>query len=129
MNVQLTIRNFAVDSRARETITRRVEAALRRLASRVKVVEIRVEDLNGPGKGGVDKRCRVEVQLDDGSVHVGEGQSPRPLDAVDEASGRVSGALKRHLDRGRGARRNGWWPRLELVSAGEPASTEPRGAA
>jgi len=34
MNVQLTIRNFAVDNRARETITRRVEAALRRLGPR-----------------------------------------------------------------------------------------------
>lgn len=127
MNVQLTIRNFAVDNRARETITRRVEAALRRLGPRVRAVEIRVADLNGPGKGGVDKRCQIEVQLGDGSVHVGEGRSPRPLDAVDEACGRVSGALKRHLERGRAARR-GRWPHLRLA-ASEPAGTEPGGAA
>jgi len=128
MNVQLTIRNFAVDSRARETITRRVEAALRRLGPRVRSVEIRLVDLNGPGKGGVDKRCQLEVRLDDGSIHVGEGQAPRPLDAVDEACDRVSGALKHHLGRGRSARRERR-PHLRLVAASEPASPGPQGAA
>ena len=41
---------------------RRFELALGRFHARIRSVVVRVTDLNGP-RGGVDKRCRVTVQL------------------------------------------------------------------
>ena len=41
---------------------RRFELALGRFNGRVRSVAIRIVDLNGP-RGGIDKRCRVTVQL------------------------------------------------------------------
>lgn len=40
----------------------RVETAFKRFASRIRSISIRLSDVNGP-RGGVDKRCQVELSL------------------------------------------------------------------
>ena len=57
--MQITIRACGWLSRLAR---RRFELALGRFQGRVRSVAIRIVDLNGP-RGGVDKRCRVTVQL------------------------------------------------------------------
>ena len=64
------------ESRDREgaqlhTLTaRRVRFAMRRLAWLVPCVRVQLSDVNGP-RGGIDKRCQVELMTDDvGSVVV-----------------------------------------------------------
>lgn len=46
----------------RQYIERRLRFALGRFASAIQRVKVRTEDINGP-RGGIDKRCHVEVQL------------------------------------------------------------------
>jgi putative sigma-54 modulation protein len=49
-------------SEAAETYARRrANMALDRFVERIEVVSLKFEDLNGP-KGGVDKRCTIEVK-------------------------------------------------------------------
>lgn len=40
----------------------RAESAFRRFAGRIRSVDIRLSDVNGP-RGGIDKRCQVELSL------------------------------------------------------------------
>lgn len=49
----------------RQRIERRAQFALGRMGARIRRVDVRVCDVNGP-RGGVDKRCRVQVHLDSG---------------------------------------------------------------
>ena len=58
--MRITIR--ATSSRLSRLARRRFDVALGRFHGRIRSVVIRVADLNGP-RGGVDKRCRVTVQL------------------------------------------------------------------
>jgi len=58
--MQITVRtsNIGLSRLAR----RRFEFALGRFHGRIRTVAIRIVDVNGP-RGGVDKHCRVTVQL------------------------------------------------------------------
>lgn len=58
--MQITVR--AASGGLSRLARRRFEFALGRFNGRVRSVAIRIVDLNGP-RGGIDKRCRVTVQL------------------------------------------------------------------
>ena len=54
----------------RTLVMRRVRFTMRRLAWLVPCVRVQLSDVNGP-RGGIDKRCQVELMTDDiGSVVV-----------------------------------------------------------
>ena len=71
----------------RDLAERRVRFVLRRLGWRVPRAEVQLSDVNGP-RGGVDKRCQVELRTDGaGSVVVLATETAssirsRPLSAV-----------------------------------------------
>lgn len=53
---------FSITHAIREHVEKRIRFALSRIGHRLKRVDVRLSDLNGP-RGGVDKRCLIEVRI------------------------------------------------------------------
>lgn len=88
----------------RDLAERRVRFALRRLGWRVPRAEVQLSDVNGP-RGGVDKRCQVELRTDGaGSVVVAAVASDWRT-ALDNALARAARFLMRQWRRGSDSRR------------------------
>jgi ribosomal subunit interface protein len=75
MIMQLAIRsNVAMSEALRAHIEHKLELALERFRERIGGVTVRIMDVNGP-RGGVDKRCRMMVEI--------PGQKPVVVEAWD----------------------------------------------
>jgi putative sigma-54 modulation protein len=68
-------------------VERRLRGALKRFATRVREVKVRVADVNGR-RGGIDKRCRVVVRL-----------APFGHVAVEDVDRNLYAAIARAVDR------------------------------
>ena len=84
---------------------RRVRQALKRLAWLAPRVCVRLSDVNGP-RGGIDKRCQVEVITDGGTPVVVTSMARDWISALQGALSRVSRSLLHNLQRHRAQRRN-----------------------
>jgi ribosome-associated translation inhibitor RaiA len=88
----------------RDLTERRVRFTLRRLAWLVPRADVQMSDVNG-GRGGIDKRCQVELKTDgSGSVVVASMASDWRT-ALDNALTRAARALMRLWRRETDARR------------------------
>ncbi len=88
----------------RELTERRVRFVLRRLGWLVPRANVQMSDVNGP-RGGIDKRCQVELQTDGaGSVVVASVASDWRT-ALDNALERAARFLMRLWRRGNDSRR------------------------
>ena len=74
--------------------------ALGRFGPRIDRVTVRLVDLNGP-RGGVDKRCRVEVKLRPSGAFLVEEMDASLSPAIDRAADRVARAADRRIKRRR----------------------------
>jgi ribosome-associated translation inhibitor RaiA len=82
----------------REYAVRRLSFAVRRFTHRVRHVEVRLVDENGPRRG-VDARCAITADLVDGGQLFVEAIAAWPFAAITIAAGRLSEALRRQADR------------------------------
>ena len=83
----------------RDLTERRVRFVLRRLGWLVPRAEVQMSDVNGP-RGGIDKRCQVELRTDGaGSVVVASVASDWRV-ALDKALAKAARFLMRALRRG-----------------------------
>ena len=88
----------------RDLTERRVRFVLRRLGWLVPRAEVQMSDVNGP-RGGIDKRCQVELRTDGaGSVVVASVASDWRA-ALDKALAKAARFLMRALRRGADSRR------------------------
>ena len=62
MNLEIRGEKYAVSEELQTHIERRLRFALGRFDGRIGRVTVRISDVNGP-RGGIDKRCRIEVSL------------------------------------------------------------------
>ena len=92
---------------AEQGIERRLRFALGRFASRIRRLRVRLTDVNGP-RGGLDKRCRIAVDLIPRGMVMVEGAGDDPFALVAGAAKRASRAVRRALER----RRRGRNPRV-----------------
>ena len=85
-----------------EYVSRRLHFALGRFATAIQRVSVKVEDVNGP-RGGIDKRCCVEVQLRARrSLPLSVTTDDRELRAaVDRSAKRMARTVARELERKR----------------------------
>ncbi len=88
----------------RDLAERRVRFVLRRLGWLVPRAEVQLSDVNGP-RGGVDKRCQVELRTDGAGSVVVVSVASDWRTALDEALGRAARALTRLWRRGKDSRR------------------------
>jgi ribosome-associated translation inhibitor RaiA len=77
-----------VSQALREYISDRVEEALSRAHDSIHFITVRLSDLNGPNKGGIDKRCQIQLKL-----------SGLPTVVVSEVSASINGAIDNALER------------------------------
>lgn len=88
----------------RELTERRVRFVLRRLRWLVPRAEVQMSDVNGP-RGGVDKRCQVELRTDGAGTVVVASVASDWRTALDQALARAARFLMRVWRRGNDARR------------------------
>lgn len=97
MKIEVRARGVDVSDEMRTYIARRLRFSLGRFDGHLQVVRVRLEDLNGP-RGGVDKRCSLElsgdrlgsrfVEVRDSDFHAAVGRAARAAgrtirDAID----------------------------------------------
>lgn len=84
----------------REYIMERLNSALDRAQDSINYITVRLTDLNGP-KGGIDKRCLINVKLP-GRPHIVITEIASDINsAIDLAADRVSLAVERVISRAR----------------------------
>lgn len=82
----------------------RSEFVFRRLAWLISKATVSLSDINGP-RGGVDKRCQVEVQVDRGNTVVATSIARDWRGAIDLALARAARTLVRKRQNGKPTRR------------------------
>ncbi len=88
----------------RELTERRVRFVLRRVGWLVPRADVQMSDVNGP-RGGVDKRCQVELRTDGAGSVVVTAVASDWRTALDSALARAARFLMRLWRRGSDARR------------------------
>ena len=88
----------------RDLTERRVRFVLRRLGWLVPRAEVQMSDLNGP-RGGIDKRCQVELRTDGAGSVVVASVANDWRTALDHALARAARFLLRQWRRGGDSRR------------------------
>lgn len=81
----------AVDRYVRERLGR----SLARVGHMVRGAQVRLDDVNGPRGGHADKRCAIVARLTAGGVVNVTGASDDMYAAIDDASKKLSYAVKR----------------------------------
>jgi ribosome-associated translation inhibitor RaiA len=85
-------------SQMRDVSVERVRFALRRLTAWVARAKVQFSDINGP-RGGVDKRCQVELKTDTSGTVVITSLAQDWRTALDRALARATRVLTRTLRR------------------------------
>ena len=83
----------------RDLSVERVRFALRRLTALVPRAKVQFSDVNGP-RGGVDKRCQVELKTDSAGTVVIASLARDWRTALDRSLTRATRVLTRSLQRG-----------------------------
>ena len=107
MRTHIRHKNFQIDSWLRDAIRRVLYARLGRLSREVAFAAVHLEDVNGP-RGGVDKRCLVELSGPRVGTIVARGRASSPLAAVSLALHRARHAVVQALARVKGRWRRRW---------------------
>ena len=100
MQIQIRARHVAVTEALHAHVERRLGFALARFGARIGRVLVRFSDPNGH-RGGVDKRCQIDVGLRPSGRVRGEDTDADLGVAVNRAADRVARAVARVLERER----------------------------
>ena len=79
-------------------IVDRIQAVVARAPGEDADVDVRLSDINGP-RGGVDKRCSIQLTAARRITLSIEGRAKTYYDAIDRATARLRRALMRSLER------------------------------
>lgn len=104
MQIAIKTRGFALTEALKNHAHTRLCFTLSHATDRIRRVGIRLSDINGP-RGGVDKRCLVEVRLDGLPTVVIEDTQSDMYTAIDRAVGRAARTVMRRLEHGMSKRR------------------------
>ena len=100
MNIQIHAQDFSLTEGLRAHVARRLAYGLNHGYDRVSRVVVRLSDVNGP-RGGVDKRCGIEIRLKGSSVLAIQDINSDLYAAIDRAVDRAGRAMDRRLSRSR----------------------------
>ena len=120
MNIQIQARNFSLTDALKNHVRKRVKYALNVGADQIQRIQVRLSDINGP-RGGVDKRCQIQVSLTGHTDIIIEDTHSDLYAAICQATGRLSKTLSRRLSRLRSRQRT---PRWQLYSELTETSTQ-----
>lgn len=117
MQIEIHAHGFTTTEALREHVTRRLQHAFGCCADRITRIMVRLSDINGP-RGGVDKRCQIQVRLATLADVVIENTEADLYVAIGRAAERAAKTAVRHLTRQRRPVRS--TPHQETAS-GSPA--------
>ncbi|MFN6961398.1 MAG: HPF/RaiA family ribosome-associated protein [Rhodocyclaceae bacterium] len=80
-------------------MARRIDAALGRFGHTIQEASVRLCDINGPERGGVDKLCRVVLRFRDDSILVIEELGSEVSRVIDRAADRLHQSVSRQVCR------------------------------
>lgn len=100
MQVDIQCTGFTLTDGIRASLMKRLTDDLNHGDDHVTRVIVRLSDINGP-RGGVDKRCLIEVRLKHAPALVIEDTEADLYLAIDRATERVGRAMERSLARQR----------------------------
>ena len=98
MKIQIAKRNVDVNEALRAHVARRLAFALGRFGDRIGRVIVRFSDINGH-RGGVDKRCQIDVDLLPVRAVRAEDTDADLFAAVDRAADRAARSIARAIER------------------------------
>jgi putative sigma-54 modulation protein len=96
MLISIHSRGFPLTDAIADHVHKRLGFTLARGGNRVGRVVVRLSDLNGP-RGGIDKRCLIEIRLDGLPAVVIEDVQSDLYTAIDRAVGRAGRTVNRRL--------------------------------
>ena len=94
MNVQISIRHMQTSQVSQQTIRKLCSEIINKY-EQIKNIDVKIEDINGPYKAGIDKRCHLKVR---GTNHFAIDVDDIDVDvdyAIDNAFRRLKKMLKR----------------------------------
>ncbi len=98
MDIQLIVRGVPEDGELRAFFEERFDRVVSRFEDRIQNAVVRLEDVTGPEKHGVDKLCSIELKLKTGEIRIKEqGEEFHPT--ISKALDRVRAALSREVSR------------------------------
>lgn len=100
MQIEIHAHGFTTTEALREHVTRRLRHVFGCCADRISRIMVRLSDINGP-RGGVDKRCQIQVRLATLADVVIEDTEADLYVAIDRAAERAVRTVGRHLARQR----------------------------
>lgn len=120
MKLEIRERDVEITDSIREYIERRLAFALDRFAEKIKIVRLKVQDVNS-SRGGVDKYCRLAISFMYSSPITLDSCDTSIQGAIDRVSSKVRSLLARHFERRRKCRRSGR-PARELFASPESSA-------
>jgi putative sigma-54 modulation protein len=100
MELTISSQNLHVDEDTELHVRRRIDFALEQFNSWITRVQVHLEDVNGPRRG-VDKQCRILVNIKGGKTLKVEDLDTDIIAAVNRAADRVGQVVSREIDRRR----------------------------
>ena len=98
MRIAIQANGFVITEALRRYVERRMAAALGWAGERMRTLAVSLSDINGP-RGGIDKRCKIQVQLSGGAEIVMEDTQADLYAAIDRAADRADRAVVRRVER------------------------------
>ena len=96
MQIDIQSQGFALTHALRDYAERRLKFAVARAGDRIRRVRVRLSDVNGP-RGGIDKRCCIQVMLNGLAGVVIEDTEANLYLAIDRAADRVGRTVMRRM--------------------------------
>ncbi len=98
MRIVIQANGFVLTEALRMYTEQRVATALGWAGDRMRKLAVSLSDINGP-RGGIDKRCKIQVQLGGGQEVVIEDTEADLYTAIDRAADRADRAVVRRVER------------------------------
>jgi len=117
MEMKIQIKGLPHAAKLRRVAAYKIDAALARYAHAIEATSVRLDDVNGPDRGGVDKLCRVVLRMKDNSVLVIEELGADIGRVIERVADRLRQSVARQLSRLVGIDRNGLRPRLMAAAS------------
>lgn len=99
MKSTIIARGINVSQSLREYISDRIDIALGHVQDSIHFITVRISDLNGSGKGGIDKRVQIQLKLSGLPTVVVTEVGASINSAVDRVARRVERVVERSLER------------------------------
>ena len=122
MQITIQCHGFILTEALRSYVEQRLRIALGWTGGRLRKLVVSLSDINGP-RGGIDKRCKIQVQLSGAKGVVIEDTEADMYVAIDRAAERADRAVVRRVERLRG------FAHVRLATDERPAAKDDAGSA